>query len=374
MTATFDPKAMHKQAMLYAQEAMVAQKTGQQAEAIALYEQAFALEKQVAFSFLTKNSSEPTRSILFRSAASLAKNLGHYREAEQLVAYGLAGDPPDEIADELRNLYEDINLYRHLDLKEPLQDAAEMQLSISGDGVGYGLAPADEVSKRISVIEQLAVRTAERITGKDYRTSGQASKELRSQFRFYQSVPQAASFTVKIRLGKPSGQMALPFAQDVEKQIIDDIVKGIDLINTGQEDRLKEWIPNEDYRQNFISLIKAISPDGSVIRQVGLTISRHGEPQSVALVKTKSDMAVSERPNNNNQEIITGTTQIVGYLKFANATTNQIHIIPESGKPQKIIVPSGLSDIVKIYWEDEVQVTLLHKGRSVVLGDIEKVY
>ncbi len=50
---------------------------------------------------------EPTRSILYRSAASLALRCENYQEAERLTRNGLAGNPPEEIASELRDLLQE---------------------------------------------------------------------------------------------------------------------------------------------------------------------------------------------------------------------------------------------------------------------------
>jgi hypothetical protein len=47
---------------------------------------------------------EPTRSVLHRSAASLAVECCQLREAERLIGRALAGNPPPDIADELRDL------------------------------------------------------------------------------------------------------------------------------------------------------------------------------------------------------------------------------------------------------------------------------
>lgn len=49
-------------------------------------------------------SQEPTRPVLFRSAACLMLNLpyptdDHFRQSERMVAFGLSGNPPEEIAE-----------------------------------------------------------------------------------------------------------------------------------------------------------------------------------------------------------------------------------------------------------------------------------
>jgi hypothetical protein len=53
-------------------------------------------------------SAEPTRSVLHRSAAALAVECGEAREAERLIAVALAGNPPEEIAEELRDLWQEL--------------------------------------------------------------------------------------------------------------------------------------------------------------------------------------------------------------------------------------------------------------------------
>ncbi|MEC4818413.1 MAG: hypothetical protein SAK29_34850 [Scytonema sp. PMC 1069.18] len=47
---------------------------------------------------------EPTRAVQGRSAATLAIECLELREAEKLIGRALAGNPPDDIANELRDL------------------------------------------------------------------------------------------------------------------------------------------------------------------------------------------------------------------------------------------------------------------------------
>lgn len=60
---------------------------------------------------------EPTYSVLHRSAATLALDCKQYRKAEQLAAKALAQDPPAEIAEELRDVLEQANFHRRIDLR-----------------------------------------------------------------------------------------------------------------------------------------------------------------------------------------------------------------------------------------------------------------
>ena len=106
MKESFNTKEVHFKAMLISQDAFVLAVHGKQDEAIPLYEQAFELERQAALSLLNIENVEPTRSILFRSAAALAMECHRYRDAEKMIGLGLAGNPPEDVAEELRELFD----------------------------------------------------------------------------------------------------------------------------------------------------------------------------------------------------------------------------------------------------------------------------
>jgi|GEM_PF-1908326 len=102
-------RSVHRQSAIFAQEAWLAKDNGQQDRSLELYSKAYALEKEVASAYVDLKDMEPTRSILLKSAAVLAKECGLFREAEQWLSHALAGNPPDEVAKELRTLFKSIN-------------------------------------------------------------------------------------------------------------------------------------------------------------------------------------------------------------------------------------------------------------------------
>ncbi len=107
MTKKSAAKMWHDKAMNLSQDALVLQLTGQKGF-IELYAEAFGYEQQAAMQFLNALDKEPTRSVLFRSAASLAIQCHKFSEAERLIDIGLSGNPPKIIAIELKALQEQI--------------------------------------------------------------------------------------------------------------------------------------------------------------------------------------------------------------------------------------------------------------------------
>src|SRR5579872_5522320 len=99
---------VHRYAMKLAEAATAAQVRGENDRADALLRQAFSQESAAAQLMSENFDLEPTRSVLYRSAASLAMDCREYREAERLIAAALMGYPPIEIAAERRNLLEQL--------------------------------------------------------------------------------------------------------------------------------------------------------------------------------------------------------------------------------------------------------------------------
>lgn len=100
----------HNQAMNLAEAAFTAKLRGDLEQAEKLTQQAWIHEQAAAELIAPQLDAEPTRSILHRSAATLAINCGELKAAERLIATALSGNPPEEIADELKDLFIQLNL------------------------------------------------------------------------------------------------------------------------------------------------------------------------------------------------------------------------------------------------------------------------
>jgi hypothetical protein len=120
-------QVLHQQAMDLAEAAAVARLRNAPEQAVQLTRQAFEQEFQAAALIASKLDAEPTRSVLHRSAASLAIECGELRTAERLIAIALSGNPPLEIAEELKDLFIQINLSQYLKRQGIHIDSNELQ-------------------------------------------------------------------------------------------------------------------------------------------------------------------------------------------------------------------------------------------------------
>ena len=96
-------KIWHDKAMSLSQEALVLKLKGQFGF-VDMYAEAFGYEQKAAMFFLNMLENEPTRAILFRSAASLAIQCHKFSEAERLIDIGLSGNPTKIMTEELKEL------------------------------------------------------------------------------------------------------------------------------------------------------------------------------------------------------------------------------------------------------------------------------
>ena len=366
-----DITQLHRAAMELADEAAANRRHGHNEQALDLTRKAFELERAAAREVESELEFEPTRSVLHRSAASLALECDETREAERLIGRALSGNPPDEIAEELRDLLEDVYFRRHLSLRGIVLQPDEFQLSLEGNAVGFGIAPTNYFLPRIRDVETLIFRTAERKRGRRFRESGRRPKELSDKLELYVSVPRAASFAVSFRIGGPQLELDLPGAS-FPREVITDVFDCIDLLNAGNLQELEERIPDESYYRNFVGLAEQIAPDGEGLKHVGFTVANGQGERHVVLAprqkRTRGTATVLKLPEPDENVEVEGT------LLEANAKSTEqggIEVVDDQGKTHKFTVPRGMmSDIVKPLFEERVVVTARRKGRRLMFESI----
>jgi lipopolysaccharide/colanic/teichoic acid biosynthesis glycosyltransferase len=100
---------LHKKALECFDEASVAEFKGDTSEAQLKYQKALRFEKHAALLAQKKKVGQPTVSILFRSAASIAFRANMMSEAFELATLGMESSPPNEIAIELKDILDNID-------------------------------------------------------------------------------------------------------------------------------------------------------------------------------------------------------------------------------------------------------------------------
>jgi hypothetical protein len=365
-----------------ADEALMARRAGERERAIAALRDAFEHEREAAALLSSSLGLEPTRSVLHRSAASLALECGETRAAERLIGAALYGNPPDEIADELRDLLEQVYFQRHLKARGVILQRDEFQMSLAGASVGFGLSESGEFVGRVKDFETLIYRTAERKLGRPYREAGRRQATLERDVQLYLSIPRAASFAVTFRLGRKE-QLDLP-GMDFAKEVIDEVLDCFVLFSKAQYPSLIERMP-DTYLRNFIGLARQISPDGEEIKLVGLTARREERERQVVLNTPRRQIPLLEKVLHDDIKATDSVTitvsdsariQVRGTLRLADSRDEQqgvIELIERGGLSHRVRVPPGMmSDIVRPMYEEEVIVSGRETGSEILLETIDR--
>jgi len=363
-------ETLHIEAMSYAEIAALAQATGDTATALENWSMAFELEREAADLISDRHDLEPTRGILHRSAATLAIDCGKLRAAEKLAARGLAGEPPEVIAEELRDVFDQAIFHRHLEVHGVELVQREMQMSLSGPGIGKGLAKGRDFVSRVSNLEKILFRTAERKLNQSFRTSGRRSKETCELVDLYLSTARPSSYAVTVRLGRAQ-QLEFPEI-DLAEVVLDEVLDCFELMERSAE-ALTSRIDNLEYLQNFIGLAKLIAPDGDSLTRVGFTKGTGERTRSVALTSrtARAEFLPTQREDDEGDQIV-----VTGLLRYADSLKKQleIRIVDENDEQHKIIVPEGMmDDIVRPLWDIEVRVAGRKMADKVMLTDIRPV-
>ncbi|MHB1183906.1 MAG: tetratricopeptide repeat protein [Desulfobulbia bacterium] len=363
----------HSRAMELAELALVAQVQGQQDDAEKLFLQALECELTAIQEMDATGLIEPTYSVLHRSAATLALDCNDTRRAERLVAKALAQDPPFEIAEELRDLMEQINFKRHLELRGVTLEEDELQMNLTGRGVGFGLVQSEEFLSRVENASKVIFRIVERRRNRPFRERGRLKKGVKDDYEMFVSVPRAASFSVTLKLGRPKAQQKLPGILETAS-IVDEFLDLMDLANSSKIEAIKERIPDPAYFRNFMALAKKMAPDGDTVRQVGFTAIRPGCQRCIQVTLPAAEFqspAVALLPSSGSEFVI-----LKGVLRYADAIhgeSGQIKVVEEGGETHTIKVPEGMmNDIVRPMWDSHVTVKGWREGRTIILEDIQE--
>lgn len=360
-------RELHDKAIDLAQLARVARENGEHKKAEELAIKAYELESEAADFIPLGESSEPTRSILYSSAASLAYQGKRFDVALQLIARALSGYPPVQVKEELKNLWEQVNFEDHLQVRGITLLSEDLQISLKGKSVGSGMVFYDEFLRRIQALYSILSRTVQRKMKRGYQRSGR----IAGMYKYFTpalSVPRAGSFAITLRLGLPEEyQTTMLFSAP---QVIDEILTGIDYINRGNFDNLSELITEEAYCINFLSQARKLAPDGENIELVGLSSNK----REVGLTRIHKEIPITSKLRIPGESKL-GIMELTGVLDYAKSRGKDIVGFTTDDKVWYLHVREGMDDLVRSYFDQRVSVTGKYdpSKRQIYLIDIEPI-
>lgn len=356
-------RELHNKAMEFAQLALLSRHNGDYDNSISFAQQAFEYEQEAAELVPKEKSSEPTRSILYRSAASLAFQAKQLARAQRLIIEGLSGFPPPQIELELNNLYDQVRFEKEIALNNRKIEDEELQLTIRGGAVGVGIVPFYEFMKRINNTKALIDRTIQRLSGSKYQGRGNVPKSLKP-YEYLLAAPREGSFIISLKLQLSLGQTKPIFFST--SNVINEVLEGIQYVNDANEEALRELTKSESYYQHFISMTRDMAPDGQKISFVGFT----SDSMSVSLSKKRSDIEPVAKLEHEELQVELQPITVEGLLDYATSRTQNEEMgltSLDNSNQYTIKVTEGMEELVRTYYKQIIIVTgLLNPNNNVI--------
>ncbi len=373
--------SLHEQAMDWADKARSARRARDDDAHDRLMQKAFELEKQAAL-MIQSEDSEPTRSVLHRSAASLAYKCKKYREAERLVSRALAGNPPGEIISELRRLNRKVYFKLRLEEKDVSVSDQEFSMNLDGNQIFEGLAPVDLITQRITKLKKIFWNTIRHENGLAF---GSQSRLKDQSYTLWVSALEPSSIAVVLKLGV-SGQMSLSTMGGFDT-IFDRVMTNFHLLNRGDYALLQDHIADEEYYCNFVALAKEIAPDGDNVITVNFGALVNGQQRQVNFYRQQQEFGDVPLPDllgsDNGLYATDEVVSVRGILQYADSMAEHKTVKlrnTESGVTWSIIVPDALmKDVVQPHFDEDVKIVGKRLARkrtlptTLYLTDIQKV-
>lgn len=246
----------------------------------------------------------------------------------------------------------------------------DLQVAIDGKAVGHGVILFNEYIKRIQSTGTLIDRTSDRLMNKDFQAKGRRAKMFRPPTKSI-TTGRESSFAVTIKISyEPGEQMSVLVTPEM---IIEEVIIGMELINNGKEEALRERIGNTEYFINFISLARSIAPDGNNINFVGFTSTKRAvaltRPNEEIVATTVTLPAIPQAVEARRIPI-----EIEGILDIAIGRGDErLGLLTDDGHTYEIIASEGMVDIVRQHFKQMVKVKGEYDRQFIYLESITDV-
>ncbi len=351
-------KRLHRKSMEYADEAYIAQLEGDREQY--LHYTRLALEKEVAAADLMVDEDiEPTRSVLHRSAATLAWRCQEYDRAKRLAYRALAGNPPSDIDWELNDLLSTVRL-EEAGIR---LGKGQIQFSLQGGEVGYGKAAISELTSRMP-----SIRSMLQITAKSYyRRLSYVAEGIVDDFS---EIPifvdgfAPGSFIVSLRLGIPI-QSELPGFERFEN-IVEPFLEHLNLVDKGEFYELQKELDDPNAYLGFVKAARKLAPDGNRVDSVKFQASVHEQLKIVSFNVTQRYLAdvpllepTAEQDTLSGYQVTDSDLQKEGVLKVADGLVKtECVLVTDDNAKWDIEGPEDvLDDIVRAYFKRRVAIS-----------------
>ena len=357
----------HRASEICASQAEVYLREGRREEARKQYALAAAAEeKALAALDLAKTR---TYGITAVSAASLHFKARQTKEAERVALRSMRFDRLPAFAQhQLRHLLQVVwaeETRQNTDLRFA---PGQVLVSVNGGQVVTGGAPLAPVLGKVKTVESVLHRTVEFLSGTHHRKRGPPSKRIQEEYRawLFQAPPASFQFAVAIQesgtgelLGPPKGEVVADFFLDVLR---------LSCEGTGED--FAKAIPDPDYRETFLKLIRNLTPTGKVFDN--LVIRSADDTRAVSLnPETRQSLGKRIRKLHETSQPSSRPAVYDGVLRAVHLDRDWLEVAVQSRNIRVDGVGEQVDDVVGPLVNKQVHVHVVTNGDKHNFVDIE---
>jgi hypothetical protein len=274
----------HTESERHAAEAQLAAHRGETDRARELYALAAGAESK-ALSGLDQ-SKVRTLGVTALSAAALWYKAGRFEEAEALVHTWLGSRKlPPFATDRLREILEQIWSVQALEAAGVRFTGNEVLVSVGGGQIVRGGAPLDLILQKVEQVSAMFYRTAEMLLSVPHRKRGLPDPNIREACRpwLFQTAPGSYQFAVRVQ--KPSQGTLFPAVEVKVEEVSQQFLQIVRAAVEDPEQRLKEIVPDNQYRETFLKLARNLAPTGKLYSRVSIRSPTSPDTKPIILQK-----------------------------------------------------------------------------------------
>jgi hypothetical protein len=317
---------------------------------------------------------ERTRAVIAISAVSLYLRANEFDPgielAHRLLGNGLGSGAA---AFELYALLDDLRANRTVARQGLRTTSDQFEWILRGPAVDGGVAPLGTIAAKIGQIEKLGIRVYEYLLNLPLRKSGPPEPDVDRGILLLIGTPVAGSFRFNFRFATEPMQLTTWGAHTgpTPEQIAAEFDRVVDAAKDPDSGmRLEDVVPQEDYRNAFLKLVRNIVPDGKEIREIELRNVQTN--RSVARLTTTTGREISRVLRAKRPPATHETQTFSDTLRALDLDEGWIRLGRE-GEGPKITIPPDLAieDIIGPLVNHRVEVTAHRHGKQWIAEDVE---
>jgi len=315
-----------------------------------------------------------TRGILVMSAVSLLRRGGRVPDALSL-AYRLLSQAPiaDWVTNQLESTLDELRSERRAQLAGYEVTPHVFEWALKGPAIFVGEGPMGLVLQKIDQVMKYGTRVGEWLGGFELRRTGPPPRAARELMGMTLSEPLAGSFRFRVKLLRKSVQTEM-FASNQSRPDATRVAAAyLDVLQAASEpesQRLADLVPQEDYREAFLQLVRSLAPDGKQVTSVEVAdtaATAAGRPTKLSrhTAITIRDHMLAARPvgqEETYEDILRALDLNHGWISLGEPERVRLHV--DKASPV-------LEDVVGPLVNRQVRVLAYRKRQRLVIRDIE---